>query len=67
MGLNRLDKFRQSPSYEYENPGVIFNKKEWTIIDEKNGVPQQENRYDCGVFACFMSDFVCRGFQLHFS
>ena len=53
--------------YEDENPGGIFNKEEYTSIDEQNGVPRQENIYDCGVFACFISDFVCRGLQLHLS
>jgi len=69
MHSQKLDGILQylEDRYEYENPGGIFNKEEWTIIDEQNGVPQQENRYDCGVFACFISDFVCRGLQLHFS
>jgi hypothetical protein len=69
MHSQKLDGILQylEDRYEYENPGGIFNKEEWTIIDEQNGVPQQENRYDCGVYACFISDFVCRGLQLHFS
>jgi hypothetical protein len=46
MHSQKLDGILQylEDRYEYKNPGGIFNKEEWTIIDEKNGVPQQENR-----------------------
>jgi sentrin-specific protease 1 len=37
-----------------------FPISEWKILDSIVCVPQQKNGYDCGVFACMISEFVSR-------
>ena len=33
---------------------------EWQIAGAVDGVPQQQNGFDCGVFACMFADFLSR-------
>jgi Ulp1 family protease len=37
---------------------VIVNKEEWTLIDHGKEFPQQDNSYDCGLFAIVCADHL---------
>ena len=41
-----------------------FPIKEWKIVDSIVGMSQQKNGYDCGIFACMISDFVSQHLHL---
>jgi len=42
----------------------IENKEEWSLINKD--APQQENGYDCGVFAIMFADMICGDLQIQF-
>ena len=43
-----------------------FDKEQWTLITYADGLPLQENDYDCGVFALMYADFITDDLPLVF-
>jgi Ulp1 family protease len=43
-----------------------FDKEQWTLITYTDGLPLQENDYDCGVFALMYADFITDDLPLVF-
>ena len=44
-------------------PGT-FDRSEWTLVEtDMATTPQQQNGYDCGVFACTAADFLSVGVE----
>ena len=43
---------------EGEKMNVTVNKEEWTLIDHLDEFPQQDNDYDCGMFAIACADHL---------
>ena len=48
-----------------KNP--LENVDDWKLVGYERGIPQQENGYDCGVFACMYADFISQDLPLKFS
>ena len=38
--------------------GDFPDADKWSIVGYENGIPQQTNQYDCGVFTCMFADFL---------
>ena len=47
--------------------GELPDADEWKIVGAVDGVPQQENGYDCGVFTCMFGDFLSLDRPLSFN
>ena len=47
--------------------GELPDANEWKIVGAVDGVPQQQNGFDCGVFACMFADFLSRDRPLSFN
>jgi len=45
--------------------GRIMNMRGWVTRIEKD-IPQQGNRYDCGMFLCKFAEFTCRRAKISF-
>lgn len=45
---------------------VAFDMSGWTT-ENVQGIPQQENGSDCGVFSCMYAEFICRNRPIVFS
>lgn len=41
--------------------------KDWHTIFPKQGIPQQRNSFDCGVFVCMFMDFYLAGEEPNFT
>lgn len=48
-----------------ERKGQLLNRDEWTL-DNVEGVPQQQNGSDCGVFTCKFAEYLSRDARLTF-
>lgn len=44
-----------------------LNLSEWKLVYKIPNIPQQENSFDCGVFACKYADYVARGRPISFT
>jgi len=49
-----------------ERKEIDMNKSEWTLMNVK-GIPQQQNKSDCGMFACKYAEYLSRDSKFTFA
>lgn len=64
MVLNSLEEYLEAESLDKRK--APFDKSGWTK-ENMQGIPQQENGSDCGVFSCMFAEFVARNRPIAFS
>lgn len=52
---------------EADKINYYFDKNDWTLISYADGLPSQENGYDCGVYIMMYADFITDNLPLVFS
>lgn len=50
-----------------DKKGRPWNPAGWSATCQRNGVPQQQNGYDCGVFTCVFAEHLARRAPFEFS
>ena len=63
--LRNLRKYVQDESKDKSQKP--YDMSEWREIAHRDGMPRQQNGYDCGVFMCVTADYVSQGAILDFS
>lgn len=63
--VDLLKKFLETESINKRE--TKLNISEWKLVYSIPNIPQQQNCYDCGVFACKYADYVARGSPITFT